>query len=561
MKNGLKAWTMGRPTMNERVVSEREKAIRLKLRTDFEFYAPRCLKIITKKDEQGRSDIRAFEFNAAQRILHGEVERMKAECGYVRIIVLKGRQQGCSTYVEGRFYWKTTMNGGEKTFILTHQEQATDNLFGMAKRYHDNAPAFVQPHVGRSNSKELVFDRLESRYQVSTAGAKGAGRSATLSNVHGSEVGFWENGSEHLAGLLQAVPLAPGTEVFLESTANGFGNIFQKQWEMAVKGESDFRAVFIPWFIQEEYSRPAPDGFELWDDPEGVPAGELTEVQYAEAFKLNAAQMYWRRKKISELGGGEEGFFLFKQEYPATPDEAFQKSSMNSLLSRTSILKARKSTVATEGQLIIGVDPAGDGEDSDRTCIVRRRTRRIFGVETYNKLNTMQIAGRIHKIIKQEKPSRVFIDVGGLGVGIVDRLMELEGTAGIVVPVNFGEQANDPVVYVNRKAEMAWTFKDWLEDPGGANIPDDNEVQADLLATPPDDPDSNQRKRLKPKKWVKKEFGKSPDIFDACCLTFAMPLASGGMTQGNASSDFDPLDYTTGGDVGIGNTGWADFDV
>ena len=541
--------------------SEREIAVRKRLKTDFEYYAPRCLKIITKKDDMGRSDIRPFEFNAAQKIIHDSIEDQKRRLGYVRKVILKGRQQGCSTYVEGRFYWKTSMNGGEKTFILTHQEGATDNLFGMAKRYHDNAPPFVQPHVGKQNSKEMEFDRIESRYQVATAGSKGAGRSATLSNFHGSEVGFWENGSEHLAGVMQAIPLAPGTEVILESTANGFGNIFHKQWEMAVKGESDFEAIFIPWFIQTEYRRPAPDGFQLLGDKESVPDGELTEVDYAAAFELTADQMFWRRKKIAELGGGEEGFFLFKQEYPATPDEAFQKSSMNSLLSRKFVIKARKSTVATAGALIIGVDPAGDGEDSDRTAIVRRRTRRIFGIETFNKLNTMQIAARIHTIIKQEKPQRVFIDVGGLGVGIVDRLLEMEGTAGIVVPVNFGEAANDPVVYVNRKAEMAWTFKEWLEDPGGANIPDDNEVQADLLATPPDDPDSNQRKRLKPKKWVKKEFGKSPDIFDGCCLTFAMPLAPGAHVQGNAASDFDPFDYTTGGDGMIGNTGWDQFDL
>lgn len=539
----------------------REIAVRKRLKEDFKYYAPRCLKIITKKDEQGRSDVRPFEFNAAQNVIHDSIEDQKARLGYVRKVILKGRQQGCSTYVEGRFYWKTSMNGGEKTFILTHQEQATDNLFGMAKRYHDYAPPFVQPYVGKQNSKELEFSKIESRYQVSTAGAKGSGRSATLSNFHGSEVGFWENGSEHLAGVMQAIPLARGTEVILESTANGFNNTFHKQWEMAVKGESDFEAIFIPWFIQHEYQRPAPDNFQLLGDPEGVPDGELTEVDYAAAYELTNAQMFWRRKKIAELGGGEEGFFLFKQEYPATPDEAFQKSSMNSLLSRKHVIKARKSTAATEGALIIGVDPAGDGEDSDRTAIVRRRTRRIFGIETFNKLNTMQIAARIHAIIKQERPQRVFIDVGGLGVGIVDRLLEMEGTAGVVIPVNFGEQANDPVVYVNRKAEMAWTFKDWLEDPGGANIPDDNEVQGDLLATPPDDPDSNQRKRLKPKKWVKKEYGKSPDIFDACCLTFAMPLAPGANVQGNAAADFDPFDYTTGGGGMIGNTGWDQFDL
>jgi len=541
-------------------LSDRERAIRLKLRNDFEFYAPRCLKIITKKDAQGRSDIRPFEFNSAQKIIHREVEKMKADVGYVRVVVLKGRQQGCSTYVEGRFYWKTSMHEGEKTFILTHQDMATTNLFSMAKRYHDNAPPFVQPHVGKSNSQEMVFDRLNSSYQVSTAGSKGAGRSATLSNVHGSEVAFWENGGEHLAGLLQAVPLAPGTEVFLESTGKGVGGVFHNQWVMAVSGQSDFRAIFIPWFIQEEYRRKPPADFELMSDDEMVPPGELTEAEYARAFKCDNWQMYWRRMKIAELGGGEDGFFLFKQEYPATPDEAFQSGSRQSLITRRSILRARKSTVATEGRLIIGVDPAGDGENSDRTVILRRRTRKIFGIEPYTKLNTMQLAGRIHKIIKEEKPARVFIDVGGLGKGIVDRLMELSGTAGIVVPVNFGEAANDPVTYVNRKAEMAWELKDWMEDPGGANIPDEDEVQAEFLSTPPDEPDSNQRKRLKPKKWVKKEYGKSPDIFDAACLTFAEPISSGGIMQGNANADFDPLDYTTGASSGIGNS-MVDFDV
>lgn len=542
-------------------LTDREVAVRLKLREDFEYYAPRCLKIITKKDEQGQSFVRDFKLNDAQLILHRAIEKMKAETGYVRIIVLKGRQQGCSTYVQGRFYWKTSQHRGEKTFILTHQQAATDNLFDMTQRYHDNAPVFVRPHVGRSNSKELVFDRIDSRYQVATAGSKGAGRSATLTNVHGSEVGFWENGSEHLAGMLQAVPLAPGTEVILESTAKGVGNVFHQQWMAAVEGRSDFRAVFIPWFVQREYRRrDLPATFEPNTDPESVPTGELTEYEYQIAYKLDDEQIYWRRKKIEELGGGEEGFFLFKQEYPATPDEAFQTGVVNSLLSRRAVMRARKSTVATEGALVIGVDPGGEGEMADRSAIVRRRTRRMFGIETFNNLNTMQLAARVYKIIQQEKPTRVFIDVGGKGKGVVDRLLEMPGTQGIVVPVNFGESALDPVSYVNRKAEMAWEFKDWLEDPGGANIPDDDEVQADLLATPPDEPDSNQRRRLKDKKFVRKHYGKSPDIFDAACLTFAAPvMAGGGMAQGNASVDFDPFEGSGYGSALVGNA-LVDFD-
>lgn len=544
--------------MTDIATTERERAVRSRLREDYEYYAPRCLKIITKPDAHGKSEIVPFRFNAAQRYIHKRVEQQRADTGMVRAIILKGRQQGASTYTEGRFYWKTTSNKGQKTYILTHKDEATQNLFTMVERYHEHAPEFVKPHVGSNNKKEMVFDRLDSRYQVATAGAKGAGRSATLINVHGSEVGYWENAQSHLGGMLQAVPLARGTEVILESTANGVGNVFHTQWKLAESGQSDFIAIFVPWFWQEEYARAVPDDFQINSDKETVPEGELTEEEYQEAYELTDEQIFWRRRKIIELGGGEEGFFEFKKEYPATADEAFQASTRNSLISLRSVVKARKSNVATDGPLIIGVDPAGDGENSDRTAIVRRRTRRIFGIQTFNKLNTMQIANHIHQIILKERPSKVFIDVGGLGVGIIDRLYELPGTAGVVVPVNFGESALEPDRYTNRKGEMAWLLKEWMDDPGGANIPDTDEVQADFLATPPDDPDSNNRRRLKDKKWVRKHAGFSPDIFDAACLTFAAPVGFGAAQQGNSTSDFDPLEWGNGGGM-MGNS-MVEFD-
>lgn len=528
-------------------VDPRVTAMRKRLREDLEFYAPRCLQIVTKKDDAGNSSRVPFTFNEAQKIIHAQLEAQKAEKGWVRAVILKGRQQGCSTYVQARFFHKTTNNRGEKTFILTHQQAATDNLFSMTKRYYDYCPEFVQPFVDKSNSQELSFGRMDSSYQVATAGAKGAGRSATLANVHGSEVAFWENGESHLGGLFQAVALAPGTEIILESTANGYGNVFQKQWDMAVRGESDFIAVFVPWFVSSEYRRKLPEDFQLDGNPESVPEGELTEVDYAGHFKLDNEQMYWRRRKIIEMGGGEEGFFLFKQEYPATADEAFQKSSQGSLLSRRSVFKARKSNVATPGALILGVDPAGDGENSDRTVIIRRRTCRLFGKEVLKQHTIPQIARRVHAIIKAEHPAKVNIDVGGIGLGLYHALAEMPGTHGIIVPVNFGEAAMDPTAFVNRKAEMAWALKEWIEAPGGANIPDDDETAADFLATPPDVPDSNQRRRLKSKQWVKKEFGKSPDIFDASILTMATPVSMEAGRIGNAIEAFDPLSVGTGG--------------
>lgn len=513
---------------------------------------------MTKPNANGISRVVPFKFNAAQKYVHKKIEEQKEKHGYVRAIVLKGRQQGVSTYVEGRFYWKTTNNTGEKTYILTHKSEATDNLFAMANRYHENAPVHVKPNVGKKNAKEFTFNKIDSKYQVATAGAKGSGRSATLTNVHGSEVAFWENAQSHLGGMLQAVPLAKGTEVLLESTAQGLGNVFHKQWQMAVKGQSDFIAIFVPWFWQEEYRRKTPDDFQLYTSQESVPEGELTEEEYATFHKLDDEQMYWRRKKIAELGGGEEGFFTFKEEYPATADEAFQASQVgNSLNTRKFVLKARKSTVASQGSLIVGVDPGGDGEGGDPTGIIRRRGRRMFDPQVITKLNTMQIAALVWRIVRKEKPVRVFVDVGGIGKGVYDRLMEMQGTHGIVVAVNFGEQANDPEAYVNHRAEMHWLMKEWLEDIGGANIPDDDQIQAEFLSCIVAPTDSRQRKLLRSKEWMRSKGLPSPNLADAGALTFAQPIAAIGMQQGNATSDFDPF---SGGVDSMGGMGYADSD-
>lgn len=537
------------------------KVVRARLREDFAYYAPRCLRIKTKPNRDGVVEIAPFRFNAAQRYIHKKIEEQRSRVGWVRAMILKGRQQGASTYTEGRFYWKTSMNQGEKTFIMTHEGQATQNLFDMVDRYHKNVPVHVKPHVGRDNSRTLEFDRLDSSYQVATAGSKGAGRSATLTNVHGSEVAFWDNGDLHLAGLFQAVALAKGTEVLLESTANGVGDVFHKQWQMAERGESDFIAIFVPWYWQDEYRRPLPDDFQVLAGHETAPEGELTEYEYQERFKLDDEQVYWRRMKIAELGGGEDGFYLFQQEYPATADEAFQSSaSGNTLIKRRFVARARKNNASSTGSLIIGVDPGGEGENGDPTGIIRRRGRRAFDQQLITKMNTMQIVALLVRIIKNERPHKMFIDVGNMGKGIVDRLFEFPIAQGVVIPVNFGEAALDPEAYLNRRAEMHWLMKEWLEETGGVNIPDDDNMQADLLASVIKANDSLQRRQLHSKEWMRSKGIRSPNLADALALTFALPVATLDSRVPHPAShranDFDPLDG-----FGQQSSSAVDFDV
>jgi len=458
------------------------------------------------------------------------LEKQKRETGRVRALILKGRQQGCSTYVGGRFYWQATQHFGYKTFILAHMSDATDNLFKMVKRYHEHCPELVRPSTGTTNRKELVFDQLDSGYALGTAGSRDVGRSDTIQLLHGSEVGFWVNTSDLSTGVMQTVPDAAGTEIILESTANGIGNMFHQYWQAAESGESEYQAIFIPWYWQDEYLREPPADFKLTRD----------ELAYKQTYKLQDAQMYWRRLKITSFRvDGSDGLWRFRQEYPANAAEAFQTSGDDSLVDVGSVVTARQfRTSPQKGAKIIGVDPARYGKD--RTCIIRRNSRKAYDIEYHSGKDTMEVAGLTAQIIRDEKPDKVFVDVGGLGAGVVDRLREL-GYRGIVIGVNFGERPVKTDRYVNKRAEMWGEMSNWLRG-GECELPDNNELHADLIS-PTYTYDSSGRLKLESKEDMIKRGLRSPDGADALALTFCYPVAAPDVRQGviKAKVDFDPF--------------------
>jgi hypothetical protein len=335
-------------------MNKRDREIRHRLKTDFLHYARKCLKIRTK---QGA--ILPLTLNAAQKHIHEQLEEQLKQTGKVRALILKGRQQGCSTYVEARFYWKITHHKGVRAFILTHLEDATRNIYDIMRRFHEYCPFPVRPHVGHANRRELVFDRLDSGYHVGTARSQGVGRSNTLQYFHGSEVAYWMNAPEHISGVLQAVPDMAGTEVILESTSAGADGLFYKLCDEARKKRSGYKFIFVPWFWQAEYRKAPPSGFELTAE----------EKDYQENFGLDAAQMFWRRAKIDELGG----LWTFRREYPATADEAFHIDRPGALWVRDTLHRNRvgRGDVPELKRIVVAIDPATTANrTSDETGIV-----------------------------------------------------------------------------------------------------------------------------------------------------------------------------------------------
>ena len=487
-------------------MTPREIEIRKKLKNDFEHYASRCLSIRTKD-----GGVHPFQLNKAQLYIHACLEQQRKETGKVRAIVLKGRQQGCSTYVGGRYYWKVSHKQGVRAFILTHEAESTAALFEMTERYHENCPIMVKPSTGASNAKELIFDKLDSGYKIGTAGNKGVGRGTTVQYFHGSEVAFWPHAAEHAKGILQAVPDADDTEVILESTANGVGNFFYDQWCRAETGESEYQAIFVPWYWQDEYRKRVPADF----------ARTPAEEQLAETYGLDDQQLAFRRQKISDLSAdGIDGDQAFKQEYPMTAQEAFQMSGLDTLIRPDIVMKARKTKTLAYGDLVIGVDPARFGPD--RTAIIRRRGRAAYDLQTYKGKSTMEVANLVAVLIKEENPAQVAIDVGGLGAGVVDRLLEL-GYDDIVVPVNFGSSAIDAETYFNKRSEMWYLMRNWLAGELPVMIPDSDELHSDLCSVQYKY-DAQSRRKLETKDEMRKRGVRSPDTADCLALTFAEPI-------------------------------------
>src|SRR5262245_63974291 len=189
-----------------------------------------------------------FTLNTAQLKLHQLIEDQRVRTGRVRVIVLKARQLGVSTYVAARLYSKTINSPGLRTLIVGHEKRASSNLFQIVKRFHEHLPDDLRPSIGTSNANELLFDRIDSGYLVTVATLEGAGRSATAQCLHASETAVWPDLSAQFAALMQTVPDMDGTEVILESTANGY-NDFHKLWRKAEAGESEFLPVFLPWSL------------------------------------------------------------------------------------------------------------------------------------------------------------------------------------------------------------------------------------------------------------------------------------------------------------------------
>lgn len=297
----------------------RKKYLRIIREAPFPRFAKRFLKIRLKKGL-----ISPFELNKAQLYAHMKIELQRRTLGKVRAVVIKGRQQGFSTYIGGRFYKITTERIGFSTYILSHESKTTGKLLDMVKRFHEECDPNIKPTLDTDNKKlGLKFSSLDASYELGTAKNPESGRGFTAQLFHGSEVAFWPFADQILAGVLQAVPDEDGTEVILESTANGVGGAFYDYVVDAYRGDGEFILIFSPWYWEEGYQQDPGPGFVRTAEENQLAKLVANHPDGSEyRHELTDAQLAWRRKKVRELKSAD----LFKQEYPSHVFEAFLSS-------------------------------------------------------------------------------------------------------------------------------------------------------------------------------------------------------------------------------------------
>lgn len=281
---------------------------------DFEYFARHCVKIRRKDGTVG-----PFVLNNVQRKLLKIVESKKP----VRVIILKARQMGISTFIEIYLLWRMLRDGGVNVLMLAHERDAASYILGMTRFAVAHLPKWFIQLAGVETEYftkyEISFKHNNSRLMISSADSKEPGRSRTLHYAHFSEAGFYDNAEVLMRAVFAAIPDLSNTVVFIESTGNGPAGWYYDTFKRAQAGKNEYDAVFFPWYECEEYRRPVPDGVEVVCPPS-------LQKLYEEGV-IDKEQLYWRQWTIDNKYNGDE--YAFATEYPATVDEGFLQESAN----------------------------------------------------------------------------------------------------------------------------------------------------------------------------------------------------------------------------------------
>lgn len=256
------------------------------------------------RDKKHRATL--LKFNKAQQRIVDQIITQKP----VRQITVKSRQMGVSTLMVLWWLDETIWNKNTLTGILAHKWESLDHIWSIVEFAFKHYPEALKPTIGQESARALEFSDINSKIFISLSI-----RSTGIHNLHISEWCFCKD--EEVRATLGSI--SPYTNVSGESTGNGVANDGYQTYQDALLGENEYKHLFLPWFIQNEYKLPLNE-----QNPDQIVRGYTDEER---AFKdkitplygvsITPEQMLWRRQAKKRLKD------LFRQEYPETDTDAF----------------------------------------------------------------------------------------------------------------------------------------------------------------------------------------------------------------------------------------------
>jgi hypothetical protein len=252
----------------------------------------------------------------------------------ISLLVLKGRQQGFTTFITAYQLASTITNKNFEGFTVADSASNSESIFeNKAKFTYDKMPQILKPTEKYNNRRELRFEKINSSWSVEVA-TKQMGRSRTINFLHASECAFWPFGIAITQASIGEALTKNSIKIY-ETTANGF-NDYREMWY-----SEQHINCFYEWWKTPEYKLDFEDEETKEKFLNNIVVGNdwiNKRLNWLKSEKnLNDNQLYWYFKKYN----GYLDKKLIRQEYPCSIDEAFL-STGDSIFDKEIILERLK---------------------------------------------------------------------------------------------------------------------------------------------------------------------------------------------------------------------------
>jgi hypothetical protein len=287
------------------------------------------------RDERGRLRT-LYPFWDHQELIYEVAEIEWDEKGCIRLIILKPRQAGSTTWNGALIFHATIFVPNSYSLVMAQDDRVSDEIYQRLMDGYHNLPPFLKPeYLSKQQGRQVIFQRtdeylrtvdpgLGSTLHVSNAQkSTGVAIGRTVRNFLGSEVSRWPDPQVWTADIKPSLN-APDMLGLIESTAYGRSGLYWNLWNAAERGKSAWRALFIPVYKVRKYSIPVykSDDFILTIDEKAL----RRNVKRNDNFTIPLGFFKWRRNEIIETINATGSSESHKESYPITAKEAFISS-------------------------------------------------------------------------------------------------------------------------------------------------------------------------------------------------------------------------------------------